>query len=134
MPAIVRPTLPTWCITSSSSTLNGERPTTRHIPWIAAVLFLLSSQCYPQDITPTDPEAIRRLVQQLKDLQERVRVLESQQNHADASTPNSSNPPTPRVEPTDRTESDRSVAEELHEVRGIQWRGFGEVDYKVLNQ
>jgi hypothetical protein len=27
-----------------------------------------------------------------------------------------------------------SILQELHELRGIQWRGFGEVDYKVLNQ
>jgi hypothetical protein len=27
-----------------------------------------------------------------------------------------------------------SVPEVLHELHGIQWRGFGEVDYKVLNQ
>jgi hypothetical protein len=41
----------------------------RHISWIATVLLLLSRLCYPQDATPTDPETIRQLVQQLHDLQ-----------------------------------------------------------------
>src|SRR5205085_4064918 len=27
-----------------------------------------------------------------------------------------------------------TLLQEMHEVRGIQWRGFGEVNYKVLDQ
>jgi hypothetical protein len=74
----------------------------RHMSWAAAVLFLLSSLCYPQEASPTDPETIGQLVQQVKDLQERVRILQSQQSHADASTPNSPNLPIPSVEPAER--------------------------------
>jgi hypothetical protein len=106
----------------------------RHISWAASVLFLLSSLCYPQESTPTDPETTGQLVQQVKDLQERVRILESKQNHADASTPNSPNPPIPSVEPAERAAPAPTILQEIHETRGIQWRGFGEVDYKVLNQ
>jgi hypothetical protein len=107
----------------------------RHILWTATALLLLSSLCYPQDTAPTDPETIRQLVQQVKDLQERVKLLESQQNHAEAPKPDSSNLPAPTVvESADQTTSAPTVAQEPHDVHGIQWRGFGEVDYKVLNQ
>jgi hypothetical protein len=113
-----------------------KEPLMRHIPWTAAVLFLFSSLCYPQDATPTDSGTIGELVQQVKDLQARVKLLESQQNHAVASTPapTPSNLPIPPAEPADQTAPVPSVAQETHEVHGIQWRGFGEVDYKVLNQ
>src|SRR3984957_1493818 len=115
----------------------------RHIPWTATVLLLLSSLCYPQDTTLTDPETIRQLVQQVKELQERVKLLESQQkesqqkesqqNPVEASTP-SPNPPVPLVESADKTAPVPNVGQEPREVHGIQWRGFGEADYKALNQ
>ena len=71
----------------------------RHMPWTATALFLFSSLCYPQDAPPTDSETIGQLVQQVKDLQERVKLLESQQNRTNASTPVSSSLPVPPVEP-----------------------------------
>ena len=70
----------------------------RQISWVAAVLFLFSSLCYPQDATPTDPDTIRQMVQQVKDLQERVRILEPPQSHAGVSAPTSPNLPIPLVE------------------------------------
>jgi hypothetical protein len=113
----------------------------RYISWTAAVLFLFTGLSYPQDASPSDPDTIRQLVQQVKELQERVKVLESQHNHVDASdAPDKpSNPPTPQAEPVDQaasvpTASTPVVAQEFHELRGVQWRGFGEMDYKVLNQ
>jgi hypothetical protein len=106
----------------------------RHMSWAATVLFLLSSLCYPQEATPVDPETIRQLVQQVKDLQERVRILEAQQGHASVSTPNSQNLPIPSVEPAEQAATAPTILEEIHEARGIQWRGFGELDYKALNQ
>jgi len=116
----------------------------RHITWTATVLLLLSSLCYPQDTTSTDPETIRQLVQQVNDLQERVKLLESQkkefqqkesqQNHAGASTPTPPDPLAPPVESADQTASAPTVAQETRQVHGIQWRGFGEVDYKALNR
>ena len=106
----------------------------RHIPWTATVLFLFSSLCYPQDAPPTDSATIGELVQQVKDLQARVKLLESQQNHTVAAAVTPSNQPMPPAEPTDQTTPAPTVAQEPHEVHGIQWRGFGEADYKVLNQ
>jgi hypothetical protein len=116
----------------------------RHIPWTVTVLLLLSSLCYPQDTTVTDPETIRQLVQQVKDLQERVKFLESQQkdsqqkesqqNHAEATTPAPSTPPAPPVDSADQAAPPPAMAQDPREGRGIQWRGFGEADYKALNQ
>ena len=116
------------------SHINGGRPIMRHVSWAAAMLFLLSSLCYPQVATPTDPETIGQLVQQVKDLQERVRILESQQRPTDASVPNSPNLPTPPVEPAEEAATASALEQKIHETRGIQWRGFGEVDYKALSQ
>ena len=95
----------------------------RQISWVAAVLFLFSSLCYPQDATPTDPDTIRQMVQQVKDLQERVRILESPQSHADVSIPTSPNLPIPSVELAERAAPAPDSAQELHEVHGIQWQG-----------
>jgi len=106
----------------------------RHIPWTATALLLLSGLCYPQDTSSTDPETIRHLVQQVHDLQERVGLLESQHNLAMPSSPDPTNPPVKPVESTDQTVPVPAIGQELHEVHGIQWRGFGEVDYKALNQ
>jgi hypothetical protein len=105
----------------------------RYIRATATVLFLVSTLCYAQDASPSDPETIRQLIQQVKELQERVKALESQKTPAGAPT-DSSNIPTPPVEPPDQTTPVPTVTQELHELHGIQWRGFGEVDYKVLNQ
>lgn len=35
----------------------------RQISWVAAVLFLFRSLCYPQDATLTDPDTIRQIIQ-----------------------------------------------------------------------
>jgi hypothetical protein len=79
---------------------------------------------------------IQQLVQQVTVLQEQVRVLESQQrangpSPADA-TPQPASTATPQA--ADNAAQPASLLQELHEFHGIQWRGFGEVDYKVLNQ
>ena len=79
---------------------------------------------------------MQQLVQQVKALQERVRVLESRQGANNA--PNAAvlaqtgTVTTPEAEQNDAPPA--SIPESFHELHGIQWRGFGEVDYKVLNQ
>jgi hypothetical protein len=95
-------------------------------------LLLLSSLCFPQDTTSTNPETIRQLIQQVENLQERVKILESHQNHAEASMPESISPPP--VESSNQAPPTPAVGQEAHDVHGIRWRGFGEADYKVLNQ
>jgi hypothetical protein len=63
-------------------------------------------------------------------------VLESQQgaNSTPSTEPpvQAASPPTVRVVQNDAAPA--SIPEVLHELHGIQWRGFGEVNYKVLNQ
>ena len=75
-------------------------------------------------------------MQQVKTLQEKVTALESQQRASGPSnadtTPQPASTPTPQ--PADNNAQPASVLQELHELHGIQWRGFGELDYKVLNQ
>src|ERR1700674_5199544 len=102
----------------------------------AIVLLLVASLSHAQDAAPSERELIHQLVQQVKALQEKVTVLESQQRAGDPAnadaTPQPVSPPTPQD--ADNNAQHRSFLQELHEPRGIQWRGFGEVDYKVLNQ
>jgi hypothetical protein len=95
----------------------------RQISWVAAVLFLFSSLCYPQDATPTDPDTIRQMVQQVKDLQERVRILESPQSHAGVSTPTSPNLPIPLVELAEELRQLPTAHRNSTKVHGIQGQG-----------
>ena len=102
----------------------------------ALILLLVTSLSHAQDTGPSDRQMIQELVQQVKALQERVRVLESQQQpsgtaNADA-TPQSLSTPTSQAVNNDAQPA--SLTQELHELHGIQWRGFGEVNYKVLSQ
>jgi len=85
--------------------------------------------------TTTDRETIRELVQEVKRLQDKVAALEEKQISAPV-------PPAPADINSTPSSQDAPIAgqdqaatfEESHEVRGIRWRGFGEVNYKVLNQ
>ncbi|MGA8761796.1 MAG: hypothetical protein WB562_02815, partial [Candidatus Sulfotelmatobacter sp.] len=97
---------------------------------------------WAQTATPSDQEAIAILVQQVRDLQketgelrEKVKALEGDRVGAPApageTAPVASQPPQTSPEPA---EPPPGLMASLHELRGIQWRGFGELDYKVLNQ
>jgi len=107
----------------------------------AILLLLVASLSHAQDAAPSeqDPseqEMIQQLVQQVKALQEKVAALESQQranspSNTDA-TSQSVSTPTPQA--VDNGAPSPSLSQELHEPRGFQWQGFGELDYKVLNQ
>jgi hypothetical protein len=127
----------------------------------AILLMLVASLSQAQDAAPSgrdpferDPsekEMIQQLVQQVKALQEKVAALESQQRASapanadalspdraspDAPSPDAASPPvsTPAPPAADSNPQPAALSQELHEPRGIQWHGFGEVDYKVLNQ
>src|SRR6202023_3545081 len=103
---------------------------------VIALLILTSSLVHAQDAAPSERETIQQLVQQVKELQDKVDVLESQQgsnaNSGQSATPTIS-VPLPAPEEASNAERE-SLAQQLHELHGIQWRGFGEGDYKVLNQ
>src|SRR6202035_478067 len=94
---------------------------------VIALLLLTSSLGYAQDTTPSERETIQKLVQQVKELQDEVKLLESQR----ASDANQSAAPQPVAGPAPAEEKAgstqrQSLAQELHELHGIQWRGFGE--------
>src|SRR5258708_22962286 len=111
-----------------------------HYSRAAAILVLVANLSFgrrscAQDAAPSERETIQQLVQQVKALQEKVETLESRQRasdpvKADATTQSVS---APSSQAADNPAQPASL-QELHELRGIQWRGFGEVDYKVLNQ
>src|ERR1700680_1357874 len=103
----------------------------------AIILVFIASLSHAQDATPSEREMIQQLVQQVTVLQEKVRVLESQQQRANApstadATPQAASTTTPQA--ADNNAQPPSLPQDIHELHGIQWRGFGEVDYKVLNQ
>ena len=110
----------------------------------AVAFLLLGGSLCAQSSTPIDPEAIALLAQQVKALQEetselreKVRALEA--DRANVASPSLAAEPhvpqaaQPAPEPA-ATEASTGLYAALHDLRGIQWRGFGEVNYKVLNQ
>src|SRR5882724_2614206 len=100
----------------------------RSIRWTASAVLLLTTFSLAQTADPSDKETIRLLVQQVRELQTKVQALElkasvnGEQASAPAPTAESDAVATP------------TLLQEMHEARGIQWRGFGEVNYKVLDQ
>lgn len=107
-----------------------------HYSKIATLMLLVASLSHAQDTAPSEREMIQQLVQQVKALQEKVTVLESRQHPSNPTGDDATSQPasTPISQVADNTASSVPLTQELHELRGIQWRGFGEVDYKVLNQ
>lgn len=119
---------------------------------ICAGCFLLLLLAVPgsghaQDAGAKDRETITQLIQQIKqlqqqdhDLEERIKILEAtlpQASPANDLTPPSA-PASPPMVAQDAEQTPAAQASlpqrDWREIRGIQWRGFGEVDYKVLNQ
>jgi len=108
------------------------------------VLALVSASSWGQSASPTDREAIAQLIEQIKqlqqqdhDLEERIRILEARQpqpapvTEADSALP----PASPQAaEQTPPLQVPASMPHDWHDVHGIQFRGFGEVNYQVLNQ
>jgi hypothetical protein len=114
------------------------------------ILFAILLSCGPvwsQSAESTDAQSISLLEQQIKELQqhnreleERVRILEANRRPAAATeaaspTPVSEAPSTPApAGPPQAQAAPPTQSPDFHTVRGIQWRGFGELDYKVLDQ
>ena len=110
-------------------------------------LLLVPARCWPQSVTPSssdhDQETISQLVQQIKllqrqsqDLQERIKILEGGQSQpAPVTDPSSVSQRTqPSAEQAPPPEMPSAVLREWHDAYGIQWRGFGELNYKALDQ
>jgi len=100
---------------------------------------VLSAVGWGQNAAPTDAATISQLVQQIQELQQhdrelqaRIQVLEAGQNLSPAQAQVASSAET--VPATEAQPAAPSTSSEMHTLRGIQWRGFAEVDYKVLDQ
>jgi len=104
----------------------------------AFVLMCVSDMVSAQAASVDQSETIRLLSQQVKELQEKFAALEARQNLAVAAASAPVAPPIHAAaessEPDANDTARPSILQELHEVHGIQWRGFGELSYKVLDR
>jgi hypothetical protein len=104
---------------------------------------LLVPACTAQDTVAGDEQTIRMLVEQVKELQHRDRDLQERIKTLEATRASTELPATePALRTTSPAMPEQTMAVEtaappsfnVRDLRGIQWRGFGEVNYKVLNQ
>jgi hypothetical protein len=135
--------------------------------WTFLALLTFSSQVPAQSEASADQKTIAQLVRQIKELQqhdkeleERIRILEENQDTKTAQTPETAPAVASTVAPTTVPETKPAATAEptapapeaatppsqeeqtgasiplpeLHNLHGIQWRGFGELNYKVLDQ
>jgi hypothetical protein len=117
---------------------------------VVAALVLLAGCAWSQDATPNDQQTIAVLAQQIKDLQKqaaelqaRLQALEAAHDAAPIAVNNTQSAPAgsgreasqpETVLQTASTEPSPGIIASLHDFQRIQWRGFGEADYKVLDQ
>jgi hypothetical protein len=125
---------------------------------VLVLIALVGPVCAQSDNLLSQP-SVQDLIQQIKELQqherelqERVAALEASQKEAIQKGLPSSQPAVPVQEASVQTAQPPSAPPqmgqpqpevqaapapssfEIHSLRGIQWRGFAELDYKVLNQ
>jgi hypothetical protein len=106
------------------------------------LLALVPASSRAQTASSGDHETITQLVEQIeqlqqhdRDLQARIKILEASQPHASSTTESELAPqPAPQQSAQQTPPPPADLPHDWHDVRGIQWRGFGELDYKVLNQ
>jgi len=120
-----------------------RRIATAHIYSALLALLLVPASSWAQNASAVDPETINQLMQQIKqlqqqdrDLQERIKILEDRQPHVTPVAQAEAAPPPAPPQSAEQTEPLPAAAPpfDWHDIRGIQWRGFGEVNYKVLDQ
>jgi hypothetical protein len=109
---------------------------------LLALLFVPASS-WAQNASPGssdhDRETVAQLVQQIKqlqqqdlDLQARIKLLEARQPQT-APAPDPAAPPAPQQSAEQTPPPLAAPPLDWHDVHGMQWRGFGEFNYKVLN-
>ena len=109
-------------------------------PKAVFLILMLAGSAHAQGADLTDKEAILLLSQQVKELQARFAALEAKQNQATTAARVPAEPaPSELTEPADSVADHKSILQEirgiqLHEIQGVRWRGFGELNYKVLDQ
>ncbi len=124
--------------------MPGGRITTRIYPALLALL-LFPAFGWTQDAIPGpnqhNQETIAQLVEQIKQLQqqdhdllERIKILEAKQPQASPGAEGGAQPPATPQPTEEMPPPTPALPHDWHDVQGIQFRGFGEVDYQVLNQ
>ena len=110
----------------------------KHRSWSRILIVMLSWCCsVPAQQTSLSGEEtvtllkqeIRQLQEHERDLEQRIAVLEGSQAHGIESSRASETPMPEGTKPDDNI-----LQNDIHELRGIQWRGFAEADYKALDQ
>src|SRR5882724_8774373 len=86
---------------------------------MVCALVLLTATAVAQNTDASDKETIRLLVQQVKELQDKVHALETKQNAAGVEQASSMASSSQTDEAA--LKSQPSFLQEMHEVRGIQW-------------
>ena len=121
-------------------------PTGRFRTCALLLPLLLPASGWAQNVGPSDRETIAQLVQQIRqlqqqdhELQERIEILEARQPQALPTPEANGAAPTaqqPAQQPTEPDAPPPTPAAPLdwHDIHGMQWRGFGEFNYKVLDQ
>jgi hypothetical protein len=132
--------------TAVSRNKNHFEPETRYRCLALGALFgvlLVPQLGWAQEdrASQNDRATIQMLVEQIKQLQRKDRELEERIALLEGKQPPASQPPeAPPVPPPQAGQEEQppTTASPLpsswHDVHGIQWHGFGELDYKVLNQ
>ena len=101
-----------------------------------AAIWAQNTSSGSQDIVPQLVEQIKQLRQEDRNLLERIRILESKQLQT---SPVAESDPAAATTPQRPSQETAAVPEprppvDWHDLHGMQWRGFGELNYKVLNQ
>lgn len=114
---------------------------TSWVLWPLVALLVFPTLVLAQDGSSSDQETILLLRRQIQQLQERDRELEGRIRSLEAeqkviAAPNGAAPSTqPESQaPAQPEPAAPAPVSDMHDLRGIKWRGFAEVDYKALNQ
>jgi len=104
-------------------------------------LLLGGAHSWAQNTRPGDHETVEQLVQQIKqlqqqdlDLQARIKILEGQQQATRVTEADTASPPAPPQDAEKAPPPQEAPQHDWKDLRGMQWRGFGEFNYKVLDQ
>jgi hypothetical protein len=107
------------------------------IHFVVPAMLLALASTWAQDASPGDQETIAQLVQQMKLLEGRIKILEAKQQQAfPVSAADTALPPTLQqsVEQPQPLQMPSPATVDWHDVHGMHWHGFAEADYKVLDQ
>ncbi len=109
-------------------------------PWFVPVLLLLPGLAGAQSSAPNDPTTVPQLLEEIKELQQHQRELEDRIKALERGQKTRIAPyPEPAAEASPVSVSDQPPVmslplPETQSLRSIQWRGFAEMNYKVLDQ